>query len=246
MKKTILCCATMLAAWSLSAADPKDDITAAAKKLGEQANYSWKSTVVVPDDSPFRPGPTDGKTEKDGYTCVKSSFGDNTMETVKKGEKSAFTNPDGEWQTPEEAGQQEGPGRFMAGMARNLRPPAEQAVEVANGVKEFKADGDAIGGDLTEEAAKNLLRMRRGGGNGGGPTISDAKGSAKFWIKDGLLSKYELKVSGKVEFNGNEMNQDRTTTVEIKDVGATKIEVPEAAKKKIEGTPAKPEAAPAK
>ena len=246
MNKIILCCTTMLAVWSLSAANSKDDITAAAKKLGEQANYSWKSTVVVPDDSPFHPGPTDGKTEKDGYTYVKTSFGDNTMETVKKGDKTAFTNRDGEWQTPEEAAQQGG-GGFMGGMARNLRAPADQAVEVANGVKEFKADADAIGGDLTEEAAKNQLRMRRGGPNGGGgPTISDAKGSVKFWIKDGLLLKYELKVSGKVEFNGNEMNQDRTTTVEIKDVGTTKIEVPEAAKKKIEGTPAKPEAAPAK
>ena len=46
MKKIILCCTTMLAVWSLSAANSKDDITAAAKKLGEQANYSWKSTVV--------------------------------------------------------------------------------------------------------------------------------------------------------------------------------------------------------
>ena len=234
MKKIILGCTTLLAAWSLSAADSKDDITAAAKKLGEQANYSWKSTVVVPDDAPFHPGPTDGKTEKDGYTCVKSSFGDNTTETVKKGDKAVFTNQEGEWQTPEEAGQQQGPGRFMAGMARTLRTPAEQAVEVANGVKEFKADGDAIGGDLTEEAAKNLLRMRRGGANGGGPTISDAKGSAKFWIKDGLLTKYEFKVSGKVTFNGNERDVDRTTTTEIKAVGSTKVEVPEAAKKKLE------------
>ena len=194
MKKIILCC-TLLAAWSLSAAEPKDDITAAAKKLGEQANYSWKSTVVVPDDAPFHPGPTEGKTEKDGYTDVKSSFGDNTMETVKKGDKTAFTNRDGDWQTPEEAAQQGG-GGFMGGMARNLRTPADQAVEVANGVKEFKTDGDTLGGDLTEDAAKNLLRMRRCGASGG-PTISDAKGSAKFWIKDGLLTKYERRFPGK-------------------------------------------------
>ncbi len=39
--------------------------------------------------------------------------------------------------------------------------------------------------------------------------------------------------SGHVEFNGNGRDVNRTTTVEIKDVGKTKLEVPEAAKKTI-------------
>jgi len=234
MKKIILSCATLFVAWSLSAADAKEEVTAAAKKLGEQANYSWKTTVVVPDDAPFRPGPTEGKAEKGGYIHIKMSFGDNTMEAVKKADKVAFTNRDGEWQLAEAQGQgqgQQGGGRFIGAMVRNLKSPVEQAADIAAGVKEFKKDGEALTGELTEEAAKNLLRFRRGGGDG--PTISDAKGAAKFWIKDGVLSKYEFKVSGKVEFNANETNQDRTTTVEIKDLGKTKVEVPEAAKKKL-------------
>ncbi len=56
----------------------------------------------------------------------------------------------------------------------------------------------------------------------------------KFWVKDNLLAKYEIKVKGTVNFNGNERKVDRTTTTEIKDVGATKLEVPEEAKKKME------------
>ena len=63
--------------------------------------------------------------------------------------------------------------------------------------------------------------------------IKDAKGSAKFWIKDGVLAKYEFKVTGSMNFNGNDIDVDRTTTVEIKDVGSTKVEVPEGAKKKL-------------
>jgi hypothetical protein len=55
----------------------------------------------------------------------------------------------------------------------------------------------------------------------------------KFWIQDGVLTKYEFKVTGKVNFNGNDRDVDRTTTVEIKDVGATKVEVPDDAKKKL-------------
>ena len=40
-------------------------------------------------------------------------------------------------------------------------------------------------------------------------------------------------MQGKVSFNGNDRDVDRTTTVEIKDVGTTKVEVPEGAKKKL-------------
>lgn len=231
MKKQILCFATMTLATALFAADAKEEVTTAAKKLGEKANYSWKTTVVVPEGTQFRPGPTDGKTEKDGFMHVKWTFGDSTTDVVKKGDKAAFTNRDGDWQTLAEVENQEGPARFRAGMVRNLRTPVEQAVEIAAGVKELKKDGDAIAGDLTEEAAKNLMRFRRGGGDG--PAISGAKGSVKFWVKDGVLTKYEFKVSGKMDFNGNEINLDRTTTTEIRDVGTTKVEVPEGAKKKL-------------
>lgn len=63
--------------------------------------------------------------------------------------------------------------------------------------------------------------------------VSGAKSSVKFWIKDGVLAKYELKVKGKVSFNGNDREVDRTTTVEIKDIGTTKVAVPEDAKKKM-------------
>ena len=51
--------------------------------------------------------------------------------------------------------------------------------------------------------------------------------------KDGVLSKFEFKVTGTMNFNGNDIDVDRTTTVEIKDVGNTKVEVPEGAKKKL-------------
>lgn len=232
MKKFILCSALLVVAGSLIAADAKEEVTAAAKKLGEQANYSWTTTVVVPESAQFRPGPTDGKVEKDGFTYVKAStFGDNKVEIVKKGDKAAFTNRDGDWQALADAEGQEGRGRFLVGMVRNLQTPAEQAADITASVKELQKTEDTLSGDLTEDGAKNLMRFRRGGGDG--PTISGAKGSVKFWVKDGVLTKYEFKVSGKMDFNGNEIDLDRTTTVEIKDVGSTKVEVPEGAKPKL-------------
>jgi hypothetical protein len=228
-----------LAAASLQAAEtsPKDDVTNAAKALGDKANYTWRTIITVPEDAPFHPGPTDGKTEKNGFTDVKLSFGDNTTEFVLKGDKAVITGQDGGWQTLSELDGSEGPGRFLAGMVRNFKTPAVQAGDIAATVKELKHEGDLYSGELTEEGAKALLTFRRGGG----ATASNAKGSAKFWVKDGMLTKFESKVTGSVSFNGNDFDVDRTSTVDIKDVGTTKMDVPEDAKKKL-SEPAKSEA----
>jgi hypothetical protein len=236
MKKNILFTLTAFAAASLVAADstPKDEITKAAKGLGDKANYSWRTTVVVPEDAPFKPGPTDGKADKEGLTWVSMSFFDNKLLAVVKGTKGAATNQEGAWKSLEELDKEEGPGRFLGMIVRAIKPPAKEAAELASFAKELKKEGDVYSSDLTEEGAKEMQRFGpRGGSNG--PTVSEAKGSVKFWVKEGALTKYEFKLKGKIGFNGNEFPNDRTTTVEIKDVGTTKLEVPEEAKKKISG-----------
>jgi hypothetical protein len=120
---------------------------------------------------------------------------------------------------------------FMARRFQNFKGPAAQAEDLAGKVKELKKDGEAYSGELTEDGAKSQLTF--GGRGGNGPEVSGAKGAVKFWVKDGVLSKCEIKVQGKVSFNGNDRDVDRTTTIDIKDVGATKVEVPEEAKKKL-------------
>jgi hypothetical protein len=97
---------------------------------------------------------------------------------------------------------------------------------------EFKKDGDAFSGDLTEDGIEQLLSFRRGAG-AEDLAVANPKGNAKFWVKDGVLSKCEFHVEGTVTFNGNDQEINRTTTVEIKDVGMTKVQVPEEAKKKL-------------
>ncbi|HYA79087.1 MAG TPA: hypothetical protein VED19_01095 [Candidatus Nitrosopolaris sp.] len=226
MKKNVLFGALTLIAGSLLAADssPKDDVIGAAQKLAATANYSWKQTVVVPESAQFKPGPSEGKTEKGGATYVKmSTFGDNTMEIAMQGSKAAVTDQDGNWQSlTNMENDAEGPGRFVVRMVRNFQAPAAMATNVVSSVKELKQDGDAYSGDLTDAGAKAQFRFG---------TVTNPKGSAKFWVKDGLLVKFEVKVQGKVEFNGNEFDADRDTTIEIKDIGATKVELPADAKK---------------
>ena len=242
MKRSLLVGTLLLVAGGLLAADPKDDVTAAAKKLGAQDSYSWKQTSENAGGGGFGGGAVQGKAQKDGLIWTsREGRNNNTIESFQKGEKGAVKTQDG-WQSLAELAANQGGGnggggggggRFMAMGMRNFKAPAEQAADLASKVKELKADGDCCGGDLTEDGAKSLLSFGgRGGGNG--PEISGAKGSVKFWVKDGALTKYEFKVKGTISFNGNDRDVDRTTTVEIKDVGTTKIEIPDDAKKKLE------------
>ena len=147
------------------------------------------------------------------------------------------------------------PAMMMSRMIRNYKAPAAQAAELISRGQDYKQDGDVVTAALSEDAAKNLLSMgggrggRRGGGNGGGggqggggqgggaqggggpPEVKDAKGDLKFWTKDGVITKYQSHVQGTVTMQGEDRQIDRTTTVEIKDVGTSKIEVPDEAKK---------------
>jgi hypothetical protein len=230
MKTSLIISITLLGGL-LHAADgsPKDEITAAAGQLAESSSYSWHTATVVPEGTEFRPGPIDGKTEKDGFTLITWNFFDNDVQIVRKGGKAAYTDRDGAWQLAEEQATDE-PGRWMSLFARNLPVPAEQATEIAGNVQEFTAAEGVYSGELTEEGAKTLMTFSRGTD---GPSVSGAKGSAKFWLKDGALTKYQYHVKGLMDWGGNQFDVDRDTTVEVKEVGSTKIEVPEPAKAKL-------------
>jgi len=231
MKTKVIACSLALVAGSLLAADPKDAVIAAAKKLADADNYGWKQTIENAGGGGFGAGATEGKTQKGGYTWLSIQGRDNTIEAVKKGDKGAIKGQEG-WRSLADASSgEQGRGAFMARRLQNYKTPAEQVEELAGKVKDLKQDGDAYAGNLTEDGAKSLLTF--GGRGGNGPDISGAKGSAKFWVKDGVLTKYETKVKGTVSFNGNDRDVDRTTTVEIKDVGSTKVTVPDEAQKKL-------------
>ena len=236
MKRTsILATLGMFCASVLMAAegdDAKAQVKAAAKKLGD--NYSWTSTPKIEGGgggAQFRPGPTEGQTAN-GIVYLKSSFGDRTIESASKGEKVLFKGEDG-WEMVE--ADAEGPGQFIGRRMRSFKAPAVETAELADKTKSLKSADGVITGDLTEEGAKEMLTFgRRGGGGGDRPAPKDAKGSVKYWIKDGALTKYEINVSGKVtNRDGDEVTTTRTTTVEVKDVGKTKLGLSEENQKKL-------------
>jgi hypothetical protein len=220
---------TLLGADSTTVGSVKD----AANKLATTDNYSWTTTI---ESSQFQPGPSHGKTEKGGFTYVDFTFQDNKIESYVKDGKGAIKGDEG-WKSLDEAAKDEGGDggfnmmRFMAMRMQQYKAPGAEAADIASKTKDLTQAEDAYSGDLTEVGAKSLLSFR--GRDGQGPTVSKAKGSAKFWIKDGVITKYQFKLQGTMNFGGDDRDIDRTTTVEVKDVGATKVVVPDDAKAKV-------------
>jgi len=261
MKKNAHLAAMIFAAGSLLAADPKDAVTAAANKLAGGGNYTWKSTVDVGENG-FGGGVTQGKTVA-GLTWTSTpgfAFGGGDAppptERLFKGTNSVTKNQDGKWETAEEiaaaaaangGGGFGGGGRFGGGGGfggGGLELPTSAVTNLMADVKSLKDDNGVLVGDLTDEGAKgNVMPFgrrgagRRGGAPGGGgftpPEATDAKGSVKFWIKDGVLTKYEMKNSGNMSMGGNDIAINRTTTVEFSDVGSTKVDAPADVLKKL-------------
>lgn len=250
MKKHLILAFTLALTPSLYAEGPADDVKAAAKKLATDGSYTWTTT------SPGRDGgqggmSVEGKTDKTGVALITTKFGDRTSETVIKAGKAAVKTDEG-WKSGEElaaagpggagggGGGRRGGGGFAARMAETFKAPAAEAETLAAGAKELKKDGDVISGDLTEEAAKERLSFggrRRGGDNNNSPPPgpANAKGNVKFWIKDGVLAKYEVTLSGTFEFNGQSRDINRTSITEIKPVGTAALEIPAEAAAKLSG-----------
>jgi hypothetical protein len=234
MNQNVLFGAMALLAGSLLAADsnPQDAVKDAAKSLGAKDNYSWKTTIEFGGNEV---GTIEGKTEKGGATVLALSRGDNGMDAVLKGGKGVLKLDEG-WKSVAavaEDNDQQGAPRMVAQLLRTFKAPAEEAADLAGKTTDFKLADGVYSGALTPDALKERVRFgRRSGGEA--PDVSKAKGTAKFWLKDGSLAKYEISVEGTVTFNGNDRDVDLKNAVVIKDVGTTKVTVPEEAAKKLQ------------
>ena len=235
MKNTLLIACIGIISTGLFAAEsnPKEKLAEASRQLGEKPNYSWSATTKEADGSPGRLGPIDGKTEKDNLTFLSLTPGGIPVEVYMKGDKGVARALEG-WQTFDEIAQTSGTAAAIVRFLKSYKTPAAQSAELARNMSELKEADGILSGELKEDAIKEILLMggrRREGQET--PKTTDAKGTVKFWIKNGALNKYEINVQGKVATADRSVDINRTTTVEIKEIGSTKIEAPAEAKEKI-------------
>jgi len=251
-KQLSLALAIALVPALVSVAETKDDVTAAVKKLSDATSYSWKTTSEGGAGARGGAGATEGKIEKDGFTWYSITRGNNSTEVLFKGDKGAVKLADG-WKSFEEASAAPAdaaatparggnPGRTAVRAAKAFKSPAAQAQELADKATGLAKADDAIGGTLPEDVAKALMTPAGGGGRRGAaaggaaaaaPAIANAKGTVKFWIKDGVVTKFQTNVTGTMSRNGNDTEVNRTTTVELSDIGTAKVEIPAEAKAKV-------------
>lgn len=229
MKKMLIAISLLALAAPAICAEPKSEVLDAIKKLAGSSGYSWVSTPKTEgSESARRLGAIEGKTQSDGYTYLKGAAGETTVEIALKGEKMAV-NYNGDWLSTAEIGENNSTIKRL----RALKPPAQEAETLAGKAAELKKESDGLySGDMKPDAAKELFALlgRRAA------EAPEAKGSMKFWIKDGALSKYDFVVRGKIMVGGEEKREveiSRSTTVEIKNVGSTTVSLPEDAKKKL-------------
>jgi len=209
-------------------ADPKSEVSDAIKKLAQQSGYSWTYTPKTEgSESARRQGPMEGKTEKDGYSLLKVEVGDVTAEIAFKSEKMVV-NYNGDWLSTAEIGEN----NRTVQRLKALKRPTDEAESLLGKSTALKKEADGVySGEMDGTAAKEMFALL-------GKRAAEApvaKGVVKFWVKDGQLAKYEFVVRGKITAGEDKREVDliRTTTVEIKEVGSTRVALPEDARKKL-------------
>lgn len=217
------------------AANPTADLTAAAEKLAAATSYSWSQTSSFGGN--FGDRTTSGKKGKGGYLLVTMPGRDQDFQVLSRKGKAAMQR-DGAWVVPDPEGEEQGPGRWIARMVQNLKEPIADAKDLASKAKDLKLENGSFKGSLDEATAKELMSFRgfgrRGGGGGGGgqggpPEVSGASGTVTFTVTDGVLSGYELTLTGRMNFRGEDRDVNRTTKVSFTGVGSTSFDIPEAA-----------------
>jgi len=232
------------------AGSPDEDLDKAAAKAAEMGNYSCTISTKMEGGGgggggDRGPQAVELQIKADAPWHVKMG----ELEAYKKGEAIAVR--DGEtWKKlgrPERPAEGERPDRkaMAAQGLRMVRGPHETLKELKSAsFKEVKREdsegGRCYSGELTEEALKAFAQRRRGGGGGGGDRPAPkSTGNARIWVNgDGAVTKFEVYIESTFKNREDEdVTTKRTTTVEIRDIGSTKYDVPEAAAKVFEEAP---------
>lgn len=120
-------------------------------------------------------------------------------------------------------------------LQNTLNRPHEEIAVIIAGSEDMKAEGEVISGRLTETSAQ-LLLVHAGQKD---LTPLRASGTFRLWVKAGALVRYETKLEGVIQLETpagrREYTVHQTATTRVSNVGTTKVDVPEAARKQLGG-----------
>jgi hypothetical protein len=210
---------------------PKGEVQNAIQRLAAQANYSWTSTVTVNEaGASARQSPTEGQTELNGYSFFKLKIGESPVEAAFRGQKATI-KIEGEWVS---AAELQGERMWLARRLSTFKPPAGEAQELLSKTTFMSKDKSGFYAELTANGVRELLALRSRNGDLNSVT-GNPRGWVRFWLEKGLLTKYEFNLQGAIAGDNTLfIDVNRTTSVEIKKVGSTRVELPAEARKKLD------------
>jgi hypothetical protein len=219
----------VLAAGLALAADPPKDapkgegnpeLTRAVRKATALDSYTFrieeKPTAAV-----------EGKYQKDRPV----SFQADGIDFFRKGEVLVYRQGE-QWQRSK-TGTESDPLRILGAAARvrSARLPHEELANLDGHLKDVRREEDKGGavysGTLDDEAVKALVRSEY--------RSVARSGSARLWVNgDGQVTKYEVTIKVQGRLGNADIDGNTTRTVSVGDAGATRVEVPDGAKKALE------------
>lgn len=213
-----------------------DDLAAATKKTSEQASYGFKIDAGG-GRGKGRSVAVEGKFQKDQPAWFRVAG----TEVFKKVGLLVYKEGE-EWKRYERVkgankGDRKQRRANAAAHLEAVKLPHEELAEFEKNFKEVKKaeqkenDCTVFSGELTEQGASSL-------GNTGARSKAQitCTGSAKLWVNaDGLVVKYSIDLDAKGKAKDREVEFKVSRTVELSEIGSAKVEVPEAAKKLLDG-----------
>jgi len=219
----IVACSAALA-W----ADEKSDIQSAVGKLAASDSYSWTTTVTTDHLTTT----IEGKTQA-GLTADVITYHDTHWSAFVKGDK-IIIQASGSWMSAADIinafpPTQRNPDGAAANAMRDFKLPATVAADMLTDARKLQLADGGYSADLAEAAVKEVLFTSRvyNLDRSALPDITDCAGTVRFWVSDGLVTKYEVHATGMVSFNnGRARPEDRTVVTEIGDVNVTSVDIP--------------------
>jgi hypothetical protein len=177
-----------------------------------------------------------GKADMSGFTSIAMDLGSRQIQGYLYENKAYVICAQRNWSSEPLLRKDETPSEFMGRLIRGFVPPVSELGLILKNGDKLKRNGDVFSGDLPPTIARKLLDQ-------GVKRVSKTKrkdssgtGTAKIWTQDGAVRKYEIKLHGKVDIDGQETEVDRTRTVEITDVGGTVVTLPDSVRRNLKWT----------
>ena len=220
--------------WPLRAAAPAEPLFAALDALQAAPNCTWVIATEMT-GAPFNVAPIRGRTDSEGWLVLEAELPGTVRRAAGRGRDRVVEAADG-WRSGAEIEGLRAEERQVARDLGAVPTPVDELtglLPILGGLRR-EADGSYFGA-VPEDTAERLIRAIVSGRAPGGfvPELRAPFGNVRVWLRDGRLQRYVISAAATASLPFGTKEIKRVSTVEIREVGATRVDVPAEAKAKL-------------